>query len=55
MSDYAPRPARWAQPELVAEIEFSEWTRDGRVRHAGCLGLRYDKARGDVIRQEPAA
>ena len=32
-----PRPdakdARWTDPQLVAEVEFTAWTRDGRVRH----------------------
>jgi len=37
------RGAQWIRPDLVAEIAFAEFTRDGRVRHASFLGLRGDK------------
>ena len=41
------RGPRWVRPELVAELEFGEWTGDGRLRHPSYLGLRDDKsARG---------
>ena len=33
----------WVNPELVAEVTFKEWTRDGRVRHGVFKGLRSDK------------
>ena len=33
----------WVEPSLVAEIEFAEWTRDGRLRAPVYLGLREDK------------
>jgi DNA ligase D-like protein (predicted ligase) len=45
------RGAHWARPELVCEVEFSEWTSDGRLRHARFLGLRRDKAAADVVRE----
>jgi bifunctional non-homologous end joining protein LigD len=48
-----PRAARWAQPELVAEIAFTEWTRDGKLRHPRYLGLRDDKRARDVVRERP--
>jgi ATP-dependent DNA ligase len=35
---------RWAQPRLVAEIAFVEWTRDGLLRHPRFVALRTDKA-----------
>ena len=33
----------WAQPGLVAEVAFTEWTSDGQLRHPRYLGLRTDK------------
>jgi bifunctional non-homologous end joining protein LigD len=38
------RGAHWVRPELVAQIGFSEWTEDGKLRHPAFLGLRSDKA-----------
>jgi bifunctional non-homologous end joining protein LigD len=42
---------RWVKPELVAQIEFVEWTADDHLRHARFVGLREDKAARDVIRE----
>jgi bifunctional non-homologous end joining protein LigD len=39
---------RWVRPELVAEVEYAERTRDGLVRHASFHGLREDKPANDV-------
>jgi bifunctional non-homologous end joining protein LigD len=50
----APRNARWAEPELVAEIAFAEWTRDGKLRQPRYQGLRDDKAPRDVVREVPS-
>ncbi|MEU9475813.1 non-homologous end-joining DNA ligase [Streptomyces sp. NPDC048191] len=47
--------ARWVEPELVAQIAFTEWTRDGMLRHPRFLGLREDKRARDVVRERPAA
>jgi bifunctional non-homologous end joining protein LigD len=44
------RGPRWVRPELVAELEFGEWTGDGRLRHPSYLGLRNDKAASEVTR-----
>ncbi len=44
------RGPRWVRPELVAELEFGEWTHDDRLRHPSYLGLRDDKLAGDVTR-----
>ena len=41
----------WIKPELVAEIGFTEWTKDNKLRHPRFQGLRSDKAARDV-RQE---
>lgn len=43
--------ARWTCPDLVGEVEFAEWTRDGRLRHPTWRGLRPDKEPGDVVRE----
>jgi bifunctional non-homologous end joining protein LigD len=45
--------AHWVEPTLVAQVGFSEWTRDGRLRHPRFLGLRDDKAATDVVRERP--
>lgn len=42
---------RWVKPQLVAEVSFVEWTRDGSLRHAAFLGLRDDKSAKDVQRE----
>jgi bifunctional non-homologous end joining protein LigD len=36
-------PVQWVKPRLVAQVKFSEWTADGRMRHPVFLGLRQDK------------
>ena len=41
----------WARPELVGEVAFSEWTRDGRLRHPSFQGLRPDKTAAEVRRE----
>jgi bifunctional non-homologous end joining protein LigD len=43
--------ARWVRPDLVVQIGFTEWTRDGKLRHPRYQGLRTDKAAGDVVRE----
>ncbi len=45
--------ARWVQPKLVAEVGFTEWTEDGRLRHPVFKGLREDKAAKDIVRERP--
>jgi len=48
-TDLPPRP-HWAEPKLVAEVRFVEWTRDRHVRHPSFDGLREDKkARDEVL------
>jgi len=49
-----PKGARWARPDLVAQIGFVEWTGDGRLRHPRFLGLRTDKPAREVVRERPA-
>jgi len=46
-SPFTTRPkekgAHWVKPDLVAQIGFTEWTEDGKLRHPTFLGLRHDK------------
>lgn len=46
------RDAHWAKPQLVGEVEFTEWTADGSIRHPSFQGLREDKKARDVVREE---
>jgi DNA ligase D-like protein (predicted ligase) len=48
------RDVTWVQPKLVCEVGFTEWTRDGRLRHPRFLGLREDKAAEEVVREVPS-
>jgi ATP-dependent DNA ligase len=41
----------WLKPELVAQIEFTEWTPDGHLRHSKFVGLRDDKDPREVVRE----
>ena len=43
----------WARPDLVAQVRFTEWTADAKLRHPVYLGLRDDKRASDVRREEP--
>ena len=51
----APRMknAIWVKPRLVAQVSFTEWTADNRLRHPSFLGLREDKGVKDVVREKP--
>jgi bifunctional non-homologous end joining protein LigD len=56
---FAERPqgvgrAHWVKPELVAQVSFSEWTDDGRMRHPAFQGLRDDKSATSVVRERPS-
>jgi bifunctional non-homologous end joining protein LigD len=43
--------ARWVRPELVGEVQFTEWTNDGTLRHPSFQGMRADKKPRDVRRE----
>src|SRR3954464_770260 len=45
--------AHWIEPKLVAEINFSEFTDDGILRHPSFVGLREDKPAKDVVKEVP--
>jgi bifunctional non-homologous end joining protein LigD len=47
-----PKGARFVEPELVAEVRFTEWTTAGNIRHPTFLGLRTDKDPRSVVREE---
>jgi bifunctional non-homologous end joining protein LigD len=61
-SPFSPEPPRawtgpgrhWVTPSLVCEVQFSEWTNDGRLRHPSFQGLRSDKLAREVIREQAA-
>jgi bifunctional non-homologous end joining protein LigD len=48
------RRAVWAEPKLVGEVAFTEWTDEGVIRHPSFQGLREDKKPEDVVREEPS-
>jgi bifunctional non-homologous end joining protein LigD len=45
------RGHRWVEPKLVCEVRFTEWTKDGGIRHPTFLGLRDDKRPEDCVRE----
>jgi bifunctional non-homologous end joining protein LigD len=45
------RHARWVRPELVGEVAYADWTREGRLRHPTWRGLRPDKEPSEVVRE----
>ncbi|MGV3659433.1 MAG: non-homologous end-joining DNA ligase [Prosthecobacter sp.] len=45
------KQCHWVRPELVAQLKFQEWTRDGRLRQPVFMGLREDKAAEKVVRE----
>ncbi|MGE0550847.1 MAG: DNA ligase D [Kofleriaceae bacterium] len=47
------RTAHWVRPELVAEIQFLEWTADRKIRHSSFQGLREDRNPTDVVFEQP--
>ena len=48
---FVSRTARWARPELVAEVTFGEWTDEGILRHASYIATREDKEPRAVVRE----
>ena len=47
------RRAHWVEPSLVAEVSFTEWTRDGTLRHPSFEGLREDKPAREIVQEAP--
>jgi bifunctional non-homologous end joining protein LigD len=51
--DIPRKGVRWVRPELVGQVEFSNWTDDGILRQAAFQGLREDKPARDVVLERP--
>ena len=49
------RGVHWVEPRLVGQVEFSEWTDAGELRHPRFQGLRDDKDPADVVREVPSS
>jgi bifunctional non-homologous end joining protein LigD len=49
------KDAHWTSPALVCECAFTEWTRDGSMRHPRYLGLREDKTPSECLREADGA
>jgi bifunctional non-homologous end joining protein LigD len=45
--------AHWIKPKLIAQLAFTEWTRDGKLRHPRFIGIRRDKSPRQVVRELP--
>jgi DNA ligase D-like protein (predicted ligase) len=56
-ADYprAKKGQRFVRPKLVVQVAFSEWTRDGKLRHPRFLGVRRDKRATEVVRELPVS
>ena len=50
---FAAKGAHWIRPDLVAEVAFTEWSKDGALRHPSFQGLRLDKKATEVVRERP--
>lgn len=45
--------AHWVEPKVIAEVRFSEWTNDGKLRQPVFVGVRHDKDPREIVREEP--
>jgi bifunctional non-homologous end joining protein LigD len=55
MTRVAMKKVTWLQPNLVAQVRFTEWTADGLLRHPVFVGLRPDKNAREVFREPTSA
>jgi bifunctional non-homologous end joining protein LigD len=51
--EVAEKGVHWVKPKLVAQVSFTQWTREGRLRHPRFLGIRRDKDPREVVRERP--
>lgn len=49
--DLSTKNVSWVRPILVCEIQFTEWTRSGKLRHPSFLGMRRDKSAKEVRKE----
>ncbi|HEY1339785.1 MAG TPA: non-homologous end-joining DNA ligase [Bryobacteraceae bacterium] len=47
------KKCRWLRPELVAQVEYTDWTAANHLRHSRFAGLREDKDAREVVKEEP--
>jgi bifunctional non-homologous end joining protein LigD len=47
------RAAHWVRPQLVGEVRFTGWTREGVLRHPAFIALRSDKPAKQIVREKP--
>ena len=52
-SERSRTPVHWVKPELVAECNFAEWTKERIVRQASFVSLRDDKPARQIVKEEP--
>ncbi len=53
-SDIKVKNVHWLKPKLVGQFQFTEWTKDNRLRHPSFMGLRDDKKAQKVTKEQPA-
>lgn len=51
-TDGVEAAVQWVKPVQVCEVEFSQWTREGRIRHAVFVSLREDKPAKEIVREQ---
>ncbi len=54
IDDPRSRDVRWVAPRLVAEVQFSDWTEGGNLRHPSFVGIREDKKAEEITFEKEA-